>query len=133
MKHTLLTLSFLMLGTTLLAQQPSKHETRKSTIVKEYKQKAGSKTAELDKSITYDAQGRKTEEVEYASYGQKERVIYEYDANGRLTRDIEYDDKNHVKRIRKYEYNANGTRHAIYTYLPDGKLTSTRTYEYIAQ
>lgn len=101
-------------------------------MVKEYKQKAGSKTKELDKATTYDAQGRKVEEIEYASYGQKSRTVFEYEGNSaRVTREIEYDDKNHVKRIRKYEYNANGSRHAQYTYKTDGKLASTKTYEYI--
>lgn len=133
MKHRyILLLILVLLGGSAMAQQTTKHEARKNSVVKEYKQKAGSKTNELDKMTTYDAQGRRIEEVEYASYGQKERTVYEYDAHtGQLKREVEYDDKNHVRRIRKYEYNANGTRHAQYTYKPDGKLASTRTYEYI--
>lgn len=134
MKHLTLLILALSLALGTHAQQPAKRPAAKTTVVKEYKLKAGSKTQVLDKATTYDSQGRKIEEVEYASYGQKERVVYEYDpATGHLSRDIEYDDKNHVKRIRKYDYNANGTRRAQYTYKPDGNLSSTRTYEYSVQ
>ena len=41
-----------------------------------------------------------------------------------------YDDKNHVSRIKKFEYNEDGTKKAQYNYKPNGKLESTKTFEY---
>jgi len=35
-----------------------------------------------------------------------------------------------VVRVRKYEYNADGTKNKQYNYLPNGKLYSVKTYEY---
>lgn len=109
----------------------SKHEKKKNLVVKEWRQKADGKDKFLDQQITYDPQGRKIEDVEYASYGQKRRTVYEYDGDSRLVkREVEYDDKNHVVRIRKFEYNADGSRKMQYNYKPNGTLISVREYEY---
>lgn len=135
----LLSLAMLCCGTAALGQtQPAKAATPtpKSTIVKEWKQKAGSKAKarHLDHQTTYDALGRKTEEIEYASYGQQYRIVYEYDGKSRsCTREVEYDDKDQVRRIRKYEYNADGTRKCQYTYKPNGHLVSTKEFEYVSR
>lgn len=108
-----------------------KRERKKNLTVKEWNLRAGSKTPYLDNVVTYDALGRKIEEIEYASYGQKKRTVYEYEGTStRCTRQIEYDDKNHVTRIKKFEYNEDGTRAKQYNYRPDGKLESTKTFEY---
>ena len=78
----------------------------------------------------YDAEGRKVEEIEYAVYGQVWRVVTEYDAEGQVSREVEYDGKNKPVRIRKYEYNDNGTKRKQYNYLPNGKLYSVKVFEY---
>lgn len=104
---------------------------KKNLTVKEWNLRAGSKTPYLDNVVTYDELGRKIEEIEYASYGQKKRTVYEYEGKStQCTRQIEYDDKNHVTRIKKFEYNADGTRAKQYNYRPDGKLETTKTFEY---
>ncbi len=109
----------------------NKRERKKNLVVKEWNLKAGSKTPYLDNVVTFDDKGRKIEEIEYASYGQKKRVVYEYDGDAtKCARQIEYDDKNHVRRIRKYEYNEDGTKAKQYNYNPNGKLESTKTFEY---
>ncbi len=109
----------------------SKRERKKNLVVKEWNTKVGSKTPYLDNMVTYDAMGRKIEEIEYASYGQKKRVVYEYEGNStKCSRQVEYDDKNHAVRIKKFEYNDDGTRKAQYNYKPNGKLESTKTFEY---
>ena len=121
-----------LLGGVVCAQdKPDKRERKKNLVVKEWNLKVGSKVPYLDNVVTYDELGRKVEEIEYASYGQKKRVVYEYEGTStKCTRQIEYDDKNHVVRIKKFEYNADGTKSKQYNYKPNGKLESTKTFEY---
>ena len=108
-----------------------KRDRKKNLVVKEWNTRAGSKTPYLDNQVTYDDLGRKTEEIEYASYGQKKRTVYEYEGSStKCTRQVEYDDKNKVKRIKKFEYNDDGTRRRQYNYKPNGKLESTKDFEY---
>ena len=107
-------------------------EQRKNTTVKQWIVRSQGATPELDNVATYDELGRKIEEIEYASYGQKERIVYEYEGtSNRVVRQIEYNDKNKVARIKKIEYNDDGTRKAVYVYTPKGHLKFTKTYEYI--
>ena len=132
-KHLLLVLlAFCMTSSVLFAQdQPGKRERKKNLVVKEWNLKNGSKTPYLDNQVTYDELGRKVEEIEYASYGQKKRTTYEYEGTStKCSRQVEYDDKNKPKRIKKFEYNDDGTRKVQYNYKPNGKLESTKTFEY---
>lgn len=129
----IIVLSILTMCTvSLMAQQPTgnKREKKKNLVVKEWNLKAGSQTPFLDNITTFDEQGRKIEEIEYASYGQKYRIVYEYEGNNtKCAREIEYNDKNKVISIKKYDYNADGTKAKQYTYLPNGKLKSTKIFE----
>ena len=131
-KQLIIILVICLLSGTLSAQEKSgKREHKKNLVVKEWNLKANSHTPNLDHVVTYDAQGRKVEEIEYASYGQKKRVVYEYEGETtRCSRQIEYDNKNHVYRVKKFEYNDDGTRAKQYNYKPNGKLESTKTFEY---
>ena len=117
----------------VFAQQPGgKREKKKNMVVKEWNLKAGSKTPFLDNVVTFDDQGRKVEEIEYASYGQKYRIVYEYDGNStKCAREIEYNDKNKVVSGKKFEYNPDGTKAKQYTYLPKKKKKNTKIYERI--
>ncbi|MBQ6046450.1 MAG: hypothetical protein IJL38_02350 [Bacteroidales bacterium] len=119
----------------LMAQNTgSKKERKKNLVVKEWNLKAGSQTPFLDNVVTYDEMGRKVEEIEYASYGQKYRIVFEYEGkNTKCSREVEYNDKNKVVSIKKFEYNADGTKSKQYTYLPNGKLKSTKIYERITR
>lgn len=117
----------------VLAQddKTGKRERKKNLVVREWNQRQGSNTPYLDHIATYDELGRKTEEIEYASYGQKKRVVYEYEGNSlKCLREIEYDHNNHATRIKKFEYNEDGTKAKQYNYKPNGKLESTKTFEY---
>ena len=71
------------------------------------------------------------EVIEYASYGQKWRETYEYGENGRVAKEVEYDDRNKPVRVRKYEWNSDGTKKKQYNYAPNGKLLSVKVFEYI--
>ena len=138
MKRLVLTLAFIAIGIGAFAQTVSestvlKRENRKGMTIKEWNTQAGSKRAFLDRVTTYDELGRKIEEIEYASYGQKWRVVSEYpkdsDITAKVVREIEYNDRDKVVRIRKFEYNEDGSKKRQLNYYPNGKLESIKTFE----
>ena len=90
------------------------------------------KTRWLDRIKVYDSQGRCVEEIEYATYGQRWRITSTYDdKTGKVLEEVEYNDRNRPVRIRKYEWNADGTKAKQYNYLPNGKLYTVKVFEYI--
>ena len=107
-----------------------KREMRKNLVVKEMNTDARGKRQWLDHLTVWDENGFKIEEIEYAVYGQRERVTFEYDETGKCIREDVFNDKNKLYRIRKYEYHPNGRKKTQYNYSPDGKLYSTKRYEY---
>ena len=108
-----------------------KREMRKNLVVREMNADAKGNRQWLDHYTVWDENGYKLEEIEYAVYGQRERVTFEYDyTTGRCIRENVYNDKNKLYRIRKYEYLDNGRKKIQYNYNPDGKLYSTKVYEY---
>jgi hypothetical protein len=119
---------------TLFAQSPEslyeKHERKKNLTIREYNSDSKGKNRWMDHVTVYNAKGYKIEEIEYATYGMRERVIFEYDANDLCIKEIVYDDHNKVSRIRKYVHNADGTKKTQYNYLPNGRLYSTKVYQY---
>ena len=114
-----------------------KRENRRGMILKEWNTAVGAKMPFLDHVTTYDSLGRKIEEIEYANYGQKSRVVSEYppnsDVTAKVVREIEYNDRNKVVRIRKFEYNDDGSKSRQLNYYPNGKLESVKVYEYISK
>ena len=122
--------SFALNAQELSPETLAKREARKNLTVKEWNTDR-TKTRWLDRETTYDSQGRKVEVIEYASYGQKWRETYEYGENGRVAKEVEYDDRNKPVRVRKYEWNSDGTKKKQYNYAPNGKLLSVKVFEYI--
>ena len=112
-----------------------KRQKRKGLTIKEWNTAAGQKQAFLDHVTTYDSLGRKIEEIEYAAYGQKSRIVCEYvdplDPASKVLREIEYNDRDKVTRIKKYEYNEDGSKKRQLNYYPNGKLESVKEYELI--
>lgn len=107
-----------------------KRERHKNLTIREYNTDAKGKNRWMDHVTVYNAKGLKIEEIEYATFGMRERILFEYDASGRCVKEIVFDDRNKVSRIRKYEYNADGTKKTQYNYLPNGRLYSTKQYQY---
>ena len=108
-----------------------KRALRQNLVVKEMNTDAKGNRQWVDHVTVWDENGYKLEEIEYAVYGQRERVTFEYDyKTGYCIRENVYDDKNKLYRIRKYEYHENGRKKIQYNYLPNGKLYSTKVYEY---
>ena len=108
-----------------------KRERRQNRVVKEWNTEGKRKW--LDHLTVYDPEGRKIEEIEYASYGQKERIVSEYGEDDKCIKEVIYNDKNKAVRICKYEYNPDGTKKTQYNYLPNGKLFSIKVFEYSYQ
>jgi len=107
----------------LTPEQLAKREKRKNLTVKEWNTDSKTKVRWLDHVKVYDAQGRCIEEIEYASYGQRSRVTSKYDdVTGKVVEEVEYNDRNRPVRIRKYEWNEDGTK---------AKLFSIKVFEYI--
>ena len=89
-KKLIVILILSLIGGSIYAQSKDKRERKKNLVIKEWNTKSGSSTPYLDNIVTYDAQGRKIEEIEYASYGQKRRTVYEYEGNStKCSRQIE--------------------------------------------
>lgn len=109
----------------------AKRAGRKNLTIKEWNTDAKTQTRWLDRVTTYDSEGRKIEQIEYASYGQKWRETYEYGEHGRVIREVEYDDRDKPKSIRKYEYNVDGTKKKQYNYAPNGRLQTIKVFEYV--
>lgn len=137
MKKLLVFLSLLLVcGMTAFAQEVSpetlaKREKRKNLTVKEWNVEQKGSVRWMDHLTVYDTEGRKISSTEFARYGQKERIVTTYGANGLVAKEVVYDDRDKVVRIRKYEYNPDGTKKTQYNYLPNGKLYSIKTYEYV--
>ena len=138
MKRVLYIFACLLLAGTAAAQslltpeQLAKREKRKNLTVKEWNTDDKTKTRWLDRIKIYDDKGRCVEEIEYATYGQKWRIVSTYDdVTGKVVEEVEYNDRNRPYRIRKYEWNTDGTKAKQYNYLPNGKLYSVKVFEYI--
>lgn len=131
-KQVLLLVVACLVGSVVVAQNTeTKRERKKNLVVKEWNTKTGSTTPYLDNVVTYDELGRKVEEIEYASYGQKKRSTYSYEGTSTKCKEqVEYNDKNKVVRVKHYEYNDDGTRKRQLNYSPSGKLESVKTFEY---
>lgn len=109
-----------------------KRERRKNMTIREFNTDAQGKSAWMDHVTVYNEKGLKIEEIEYAVYGMRQRITFEYDARDFCSKEVVYDDRNKVSRIRKYEYNADGTKKTQYNYLPNGRLYSTKQFKYSA-
>lgn len=134
-KLLFLTLMFMGASTTLFAQVSAeslyeKHERKKNLTIREFNTDAKGNNKWMDHLTVYNDKGYKIEEIEYATFGQRERITFEYDDNDRCIKEVVYDDRNKVCRIRKYMYNADGTKKTQFNYLPNGRLFSTKQFQY---
>ena len=122
-----LSLGTLSAQSLLTPEQLAKREKKKNLTVKEWNTDSKTKTRWMDRLKVYDSQGRCIEEI-----GQKWRITSTYDdVTGKVIEEVEYNDRNRPVRIKKYEWNADGTKAKQYNYLPNGKLYSVKVYEYI--
>ena len=107
-----------------------KHGKRKNLIIREYTINATGKKRWMDHLTVYDSKGLKKEETDYAITGMRKRIVYQYDSNNRCIKEVIYDDTKKVSCIRKFEHNTDGTKKTQYNYLPNGRLHSTKKFQY---
>ncbi len=135
MKKIIVLLAVALMGMPAFAQQSDdyvklKLQRRENLTIREWNTDAKSKTRWLDRVTTYNDRGEKVEEIEYTQYGQKWRETFEYDSNGLIVKDTRYNEKDKVELVRRYEYNADGTKKKQYNYAPTGKLLTIKVFEY---
>ena len=126
-------LASVFLFTGLGAQETENKINKKNLIIKEWNSDAKSKARVLDHKTTYNADGKKLEEIEYAAGRQKWRKRYEYGADGKVSRELVYDERNKLQRVKKFEYNEFGRKKTQYNYDAKGKLQTIKVFEYIAE
>jgi len=129
--------SIFLSGFALMAQANShsgsskvKHDKRKNMTVQEFCTDSKGKYRWMDHEVIYNEKGLKAEEADFSKYGLSQRISYEWDDNGQCVKEVLFNEHNKVIRIRKYEYNPDGTKKTQYNYLPNGHLFSTKQYEY---
>lgn len=132
-KILILALASLLLIPAAVAQETQKKINKKNLVIKEWNTdpKGGNKV--LDHVTTYSPEGKKIEEIEYNSDGQKWRKRFEYGAGEKVSKEYVYDGKNRLQTYKTFEYNEFARKKVQYTYNAKGKLISVKHYEYIAQ
>lgn len=106
---------------------------KKNLVVKEWNTDARSRNRFLDHVTTYNADGRKVEEIEYTRTGQKWRKRFEYGPDGKVSRELLYDERNRLTGYKKFEFNEFGKKKTQYTYDAKGRLVTVKTFEYITE
>ena len=133
MKHILIFAAAVLLALPALnAQEPGKIN-KKNLVIKEWNTEPRSGKKVLDHVTTFDADGKKIEEIEYGSEGQKWRKRFEYGANGKCTKEMVYNERNRLETVKKYEYNEFGRKKTQYNYNAKGKLLTVKVFEYITE
>ena len=106
---------------------------KKNLVIKEWNTDPKGTNKVLDHVTTYSPDGRKMEEIEYSSDGQKWRKRFEHDAAGKVVKEYVYDHRNRLQTYKQFEYNEFGRKKVQYTYNAKGKLLAIKHFEYIAQ
>ena len=131
---TLAAVALMMLPLALRAQEQEQPKmNKKNLVVKEWNTDARGSHKVLDHMTTYNSEGKKIEEIEYNTEGQKWRKRYEYDASGRLSKELVYDNRNKLQTYKTFEFNEFAKKKVQYTYNAKGKLIGIKQFEYIAQ
>ena len=117
------------------AQNTTQKINKKNLVIKEWNTDPRSGKKVLDHITTYDADGKKIEEIEYNSEGQKWRKRFEYapGAEGKCIKESVYNERNRLETVKKYEYNEFGRKKTQYNYNAKGKLLTIKVFEYIAE
>lgn len=113
--------------------QEQKKIDKKNLVIKEWNTDPKGTSKVLDHMTTFSPEGKKIEEIEYNSDGQKWRKRFEYGPDGKLSKELVYDNRNRLQTYKTFEWNEFSRKKVQYTYSAKGKLLSIKQYEYIAQ
>ena len=132
---TLLALTFALAAPAAAQNTTGQKINKKNLVIKEWNTDPRSGKKVLDHVTTYDADGKKIEEIEYNSEGQKWRKRFEYapGAEGKCIKESVYNERNRLETVKKYEYNEFGRKKTQYNYNAKGKLLTIKVFEYIAE
>ena len=133
---TLLALAFALVVPALAQNTAAGQKiNKKNLVIKEWNTDPRSGKKVLDRVTTYNADGKKIEEIEYSSEGQKWRKRFEYapGAEGKCIKESVYDERNRLNTVKKYEYNEFGRKKTQYNYNAKGKLLTVKVFEYITE
>ena len=125
----------LALAAPAIAQNTGQKINKKNLVIKEWNTEPRSGKKVLDHVTTYNPDGKKIEEIEYGSDGQKWRKRFEYapGAEGKCIKESVYNERNRLETVKKYEYNEFGRKKTQYNYNAKGKLLTIKVFEYIAE
>ena len=125
-------LVLLLSGTGAAAQDASAQKIdKRNLIIKEWNTDARSNNRTLDHVTTFSADGKKLEEIEYGSSGQKWRKRFKYNEAGKCIQEDIYDERNRLNSVKKFEYNEFGRKKTQTTYNAKGKVVAIKHFEYI--
>ena len=129
---TILALAFAFIAPAA-AQNTATKINKKNLVIKEWNTDPRSGKKVLDHVTTYDADGKKIEEIEYNSDGQKWRKRFEYGPDGKCVKEMVYNERNRLDTVKKYEYNEFGRKKTQYNYNAKGKLLTVKVFEYLTE
>ncbi len=133
-KYLMVLASLLLLIPAAFAQDETPNKiNKKNLVIKEWNSDAKSNKKVLDHVTTYNAEGKKIEEIEYGSNGQKWRKRFEWGEDGKVSRELVYDERNRLVNYKTFDYNEFGRKKTQYTYNPKGKLLTIKVFEYLAE
>lgn len=130
---TLLVFAFSVVLAVPAPAQTQQKINKKNLVIKEWNTDVKSGKKVLDHVTTYSPDGKKIEEIEYGSDGQKWRKRFEYGADGKVSKESVYDERNRLNTVKKFEYNEFGRKKTQYNYNAKGKLLTMKVFEYITQ
>ena len=132
---TILALAFALVAPAAAQNTTGQKINKKNLVIKEWNTDPRSGKKVLDHVTTYDADGKKIEEIEYNSEGQKWRKRFEYapGAEGKCVKESVYNERNRLETVKKYEYNEFGRKKTQYNYNAKGKLLTVKVFEYITE
>ena len=106
---------------------------KKNLVIKEWNTDPKGMNKVLDHVTTFNAEGKKIEEIEYGSSGQKWRKRFEYGPDGKVSKELVYDEYNRLQTYKTFEYNEFQRKKVQYTYSAKGKLLGIKQFEYVSQ
>ena len=133
MRRLLIIAAAALLSFGIAGAQETPKINKKNLVIKEWNTDPKGMNKVLDHVTTFNAEGKKIEEIEYGSSGQKWRKRFEYGPDGKVSKELVYDEYNRLQTYKTFEYNEFQRKKVQYTYNAKGKLLGIKQFEYISQ
>ena len=133
MRRLLIIAAAALLSFGIAGAQETTKINKKNLVIKEWNTDPKGMNKVLDHVTTFNAEGKKIEEIEYGSSGQKWRKRFEYGPDGKVSKELVYDEYNRLQTYKTFEYNEFQRKKVQYTYSAKGKLLGIKQFEYVSQ